>query len=200
LIIPLANFKPAFVAVIAFFFLSEAITQKQIIGISILLIGAYLLESNHHFSNLLEPIRHFFKTKYSLYFISASFLFSITAVLDRFIVANYTDIFTYFFLVWIFVAINFNLIHILLYGYKDIIKCFRKAKYLPILVGASSMLKNLLVYKALSLAFVSLVTPLLMLETLVVVFLGGKFFHEKYLLFRLTISAFMLVGTYLIIF
>ena len=61
---PLANFKPAFVAIIAFLFLSEAVTQKQIIGIIILLISAYLLESNHHFSNLYAPIKNFLKTKY----------------------------------------------------------------------------------------------------------------------------------------
>jgi uncharacterized membrane protein len=200
LIFPLGNFKPAFVAILAFLFLSEAIKTKQIIGIAILLLSAYLLESDHHISDFYAPIKNFLKSKYHLFYVLAIFIFSITATLDKFILSSYTDIFTYFFLLWVFIAINFNIVHLLEYGYKDTINCFRKTTYLPVLVGATSVIKNLFIFKALSLAYVSLVTPLLMLEILIVVFLGGKFFHERYLFFRLTISAFMLIGTYLIIF
>jgi uncharacterized membrane protein len=199
LIMPLANFKPAFVAVIAFLFLSEAITQKQIIGVIILLISAYLLESNHNFSDLYAPIKNFFKTRYNLYFTFAIFLFSITAVLDKLILSNYLDIFNYLFFLWVFIAINFNIIHAVKFGYKDTIKCFKKIKYLPLLIGLLTVVKNLFALKAISLAYVSLVTPVLMLETLFVVLLGGKFFHEKFLYFRFSVASLMLIGAYLII-
>ncbi|MBW2981921.1 EamA family transporter [Candidatus Woesearchaeota archaeon] len=199
LLYPLSNFKPAFVAVIAFFFLSEAITQKQIIGIIILLISAYLLESDHNLSNLYAPIKNFLKTKYSLYFTFSIFLFSITAVLDKYILSNYLDIFNYLFFIWLFIAVNFNIIHIVMYGYKDTINCFKKIKFLPLLIALLTIIKNLLVLKAISLAYISLVTPVLVLSTLFIVLLGGKFFHEKFLLFRLFISSLMLIGTYLII-
>jgi uncharacterized membrane protein len=200
LIQPLANFKPAFVAIIAFLFLAETINTKQIIGIIILFLSAYLLESNHKLSDFTAPIKNFLNNKYTIFFVISIFIFSITATLDKFIISNFTDIFTYFFLLWIFIAINFNIVHLLEFGFKDTIKCFKETHFLPVLVGATSVAKNLLVFKALSLAYVSLVTPVLMLETLFIVFIGGKFFHEKYLLFRLSISAFMLMGTYLIIF
>jgi uncharacterized membrane protein len=200
LIFPLGNFKPAFVAILAFLFLSEAIKTKQIIGIVILLLSAYLLESNHHISDFYAPIKNFLRSKYHLYFVLAIFIFSINSVLDKFILSSFTDIFTYFFLLWIFIALNFNIIHLLEYGYKDTINCFRKTTYLPVLVGVTSIIKNLLVFKAFTLTYVSLVTPVLMLKTLFIVLIGGKFFHEKYLFFRLVISAFMLMGTYLIIF
>jgi len=199
LIFPLGNIKPAFVAVIAFFFLSEAIQPKQIIGIIILFISAYLLESDYHISDFIVPLKHVFKTKYSLYFIFAVFLFSITAVFDRFVISNYMNIFTYFFLLWIFVAVNFNIVHVFEYGYRDTINCFKRITYLPLLVAFLSTIKNLFVYKALSLAYVSLVVPVLMLETLFVVLFGGRFFHEKYLFFRFGVSALMLIGAYLII-
>jgi len=199
LVFPLANFKPAFVAIIAFVFLSEAIQIKQIIGIVILLISAYLLESDHHISAFLAPIKHLFKIKSNIYFIFSIFLFSITAVLDKYIITFYTNIFTYLFLVWIFIAVNFNLIHFFLYGYKDTIDCFKRTKGFPVLVAFLAFIKNLFVFKALSLTFVSLVTPFLMLETLFIVLLGGKFFHEKYLLFRFSAASLMLIGAYLII-
>jgi len=195
----LGNLKPAFVALLAFIFLAESITYKNIIGIIVLLLSAYLLESDHHFSDFVKPIKHLLKEKYSIYFILAIFLFSVTAVFDKFIISNYLDIFTYFFLIWLFIAINFNFIHIFLYGYKDTIKCFKKVTYLPVLVGFFSLGGNLLALKALSLAYVSLVTPVLMLNTLFVVVLGGKFFHEKYIYFRLAVSLFMLIGAYLVI-
>ena len=199
LITPLANLRPAFVAILAFFFLGEAIGSKQIVGIGILLVAAYLLESDHHFSDFIKPIKHFFADKYSIFFVFAMLLFSISAVLDKFMITQYLDIFTYFFIIWVFIAINLNIVHLWLYGYKDTIDCFKKVKYLPLLVGLSSMSANLLALKALSMAFVSLVAPVLMLSTLFVVLLGGEFFHERYIYFRLGVSALMLVGAYLII-
>jgi len=198
-IVPLGNIKPALVAVLAFFFLSETLGARQIVGIVILFLSAYLLESNYHFSDFLKPIKHFFSDKYSIFFVFALSLFSITAVLDKFIITNHLDVFTYFFLIWIFVATNFNIIHAVIYGHKDTINCFKKVTYLPVLVAGFSMITNLLVLKALSLTFVSLVIPILMLSSLFVVLLGGKFFHEKNIHFRLFISALMLVGAYLVI-
>ena len=61
------------------------------------------------------------------------------------------------------------------------------------------MAANLCALKALSLTYVSLVVPVLMLTSLFVVFLGGEYFHEKYIKFRLAVSLLMLVGAYLVI-
>ena len=200
LIFPLGNLRPAFVVVLAFIFLSESIGVRQITGIGILLVSAYLLESDHHLSNFVAPIKHLMKSKESLYFIFATFLFSICSILDKFIIGTkITNIFTYFFLVWIFIAINFNIIHAFLYGIKEVVKCVRKTTYLPFVVALLSVAGNLLALKAISMAYVSLVVPIIMLSTLPVVIFGGRFFHEKFLMFRLGVSALMLIGAYLII-
>ena len=97
------------------------------------------------------------------------------------------------------IAINFNIVHLIFYGYKDTINCFKKVKYLPVLVAGCSMAANLLALKALSMAYVSLVVPVLLLGTLFTVLLGGEFFHEKYVVFRLGVSLFILIGAYLVI-
>ena len=200
LISPLSNLRPAFVAILALLFLSESLGGKKILGIGILLTAAYLLESNHHLSNLTAPIKHLLKSKYSLYFIFATFLFSICAILDKFIITTkITNIYTYFFLVWIFMAINFNIIHYFLYGVKDSLACLKKTRYLPFAVALFSVIANLFALKALSMAYVSLVMPIIMLSTLFIIIFGGRFFHEKYLIFRLTISLLMIIGAYLII-
>ncbi|MBR9691719.1 EamA family transporter [Candidatus Woesearchaeota archaeon] len=199
LITPLGNLRPAFVAVLAFVFLRETLAARQIGGIVILLLAAYLLESDHHFSDFIQPIKHFFSDKYSIFFVLAVLFFSVNSILDKFMITNHLDIFSYFFLVWMFIAINFNIIHIFFYGYKDTVNCFKKIKYLPLLVGGLSMVANLLALKALSMAYVSLVAPVLMLSTLFIVLVGGEFFHERYIYFRLSVSLLMLVGAYLII-
>lgn len=200
LISPLGNLRPAFVAVIAFVFLSESFGAKEITGIIILFISAYLLESNHHLSDITAPVKHLLKSKYAIYHIFATFLFSICAVLDKFIIdTKITNIYTYFFLVWVFMAINFNLVHIFLYGIKESITCLKQITYLPFAVALFSVIANLLALKALSMQYVSLVTPILMLSTLLVVLFGGRFFHEKHLIFRTIVSILMLVGAYLII-
>jgi drug/metabolite transporter (DMT)-like permease len=140
------------------------------------------------------------KSKYSLFFLFAMFLFAICSVLDKFILTyKITNIYTYFFFIWIFLAINFNIVHSFMYGFKDTIKCFKKTKQLGFFVALFSMGGNLLAYKAISLANVSLVIPILMLKTFFVVLFGGRFFHERYLYFRLFVSSIMLVGAYLII-
>ncbi len=200
LISPLATLRPAFIAVLAAIFLGESLGVKEILGISIILISAYVLESNHHFSNLIAPLKHILKSKYSLYFIFASFLFSICSVLDKYMIGHkITNIYTYYFIIWLFIAINFNIIHFFMYGIKDSVKCIKKTKSLPILVAFFSVLSNLLFLKSLSMAYVSLVMPIHMSSILLIVLFGGKFFHEKHLIFRLLTSAFMILGVYLII-
>ncbi|GAG47221.1 unnamed protein product, partial [marine sediment metagenome] len=107
--------------------------------------------------------------------------------------------FTYFFFVWIFIAINFNIIHLILFGFKDTVACIKEVTYLPFIVGGFAFIANLLTLKAYSMAYVSLVVPIVMLSSLFVVIFGGRFFHERYLLFRVVVSVLMLVGACLII-
>ncbi len=196
---PLANLKPAFVAVLAFLFLAESIHPIQIVGIGIILISAYMLEADHHFSDFLRPFREIASSKYNLYFIIAIILFSATTVLDKYVISFRTDMFSYIFWVWIFVAINFNLVHGIEFGFGETLSCFKKTHLLPLLVGGLSVVNSLFVLKALSLAYTSLVTAVLMLTTLLVVFFGGRFFHEKNLMYRVLISAFMIIGVYLVV-
>ena len=108
-------------------------------------------------------------------------------------------ILTFLFLIWIFIALNLNIIHGIFYGFKEVEKYFMKKLYVPFLVAFLSLGTNFLYLNALQNGPVSLVTPVLMLSTLFVVLIGGKFFKEKGIVYRVIISSTMLVGTYLII-
>jgi uncharacterized membrane protein len=199
LIAPLSNLRPGIVALIAFFFLGETLGAKKIIGIAVLILAAYLLESDHHFSDFIAPIRHLLRDRYSMFFLFSVFIFGICSVLNKYIITNYTDMFTLYFFTWIFIALNFNIIHTIKYGFKDVVNCFKEISYLPVLVGGFSMIMNLLYLKAISITLVSLVSPIVMLSTLFIVLIGGNFFHERFVYFRVFISVLMLAGAYLII-
>ncbi len=199
LIAPLENIKPSFVLILAYFFLAETPSVGQLIGIIILFISAYLLEADQHIDQLLKPVKNLLRDKYGLYFVFAIFLFSVCSLLDRYIVSNRLDVFTYLLIFWVFVAINFNFIHGVIFGFKEVTTCFKKLKLYIFLVAFFSFLANILELKALSMAYVSLVIPVLMLSTLFVVAVGGKFFHEKNLLFRLIVSLLMLMGTVMVV-
>lgn len=197
LIAPLANIKPAFVSILAFFLLSESITLIQGIGILIILVSMYVLESDHHVSNLIHPIKNLTKDRYGLFFILAVSLFSIGSVLDKFFV-NDMNIYTYGTLLWIFLAINMNIYHGITYGFKEIKSCLKENRlvYLVSLLSLSGWFFGL---KAVSMVYVSLVTPILTLSSLLVIIFGGSFFNEKYLVFRLIMATIMLFGVYLVI-
>jgi len=198
-VFPLANLRPFFVLILAYLFLGETVTSQNIVGIIILLLGAYALEADHHFSDLLYPIKSIFKTKSSFYMISAIGIFSITALIDKYLIDNYFDPITLLFLAWIFIAINLNVYHGFKFGFREIKQVFKETNYLPILIAVFSIGANLLYLTAIQKAYVSLVTPVIMLSTLFVVFIGGNFFKEDNVLSRVLISTAMLAGVYLII-
>lgn len=199
LLAPLANIRPAFILVLAFLLLSETPSLGQIIGIGVILVAAYLLESDHHLKGLLQPIKNIVKDKNALNYIVAIFLFSITTLLDKYIVSNMLDIYSYFFLFWVFLALNFNFIHGIIFGFKELVTCFKNVKYYLLLVAFFSFISNILALKAISLEYVSLVIPVLMLSTLFSVLIGGKFFKEENILFRFAVSILMIIGTLMVV-
>jgi drug/metabolite transporter (DMT)-like permease len=99
----------------------------------------------------------------------------------------------------VFIAINFNIVHAFLYGFKEMVSCVKKTKYLPVVVALFSVVGNLFALQAISMAYVSLVMPIIILSSLMIVIFGGTFFHEKYLSYRIVISVLMILGAYLII-
>lgn len=199
LLAPLSNIRPAFITFMAYLFLAETPSLGQLVGIAVLFIAAYLLESNHDVKDLIGPIKNLTRNRNALYYIFAISLFSITSILDKYVISGRLDIFSYFFLFWVFLALNFNFIHGIIFGFKELITCFKNVKRYLFLVAFFSFVSNILTLKALSMEYVSLVIPILMLSTLFTVFIGGKFFKEENVLFRFGVSILMIVGALMVV-
>ena len=84
---PLTNFSPVIVAVLAFFMLEEKITYLQIIGMALIVIGAYVLEADHG-KDIKNVWLHIKKSKYSLMLFLSLLIGAFSSIGDRYIVGN----------------------------------------------------------------------------------------------------------------
>lgn len=195
---PLLNLTPAIIAILAFIFLRDVITTKQIFGISLLIVGTYILET-HNKKNLFAPFKSLIKSKYSKYILSSIMIAAITAVLDKYIL-NFMTSFTYIFIIQIFMLINFLILMCYFQGGLKPIKIgLKNAGFWIFLLAVLTVSKRILIVEAISLTHVSLVVAIVHLSTLFTVILGGQIFHEKNLKRKIIASLIMLAGVYLIV-
>ncbi len=197
---PLTNFNPVALVVLASIVLGEKLVPRQLIGILLVLFGAYLLERMAH---TVSRANRAGKGVVGLAFsfaAASAVLYGFSSVIDKTVLWVISPL-QYILLAHVFIAVNFAIL-------SGVWKLSRVAK-LSGLLGRknglflfSSLLTiayRLLQATAVSLAPVSLVIPIRHLGSLVSTAVGGKLFKEEKLAEKLAIGAMMLVGTYFII-
>lgn len=204
-VIPFFNLEPLILLFLAFVFLGETILPIHIIGIILILVGGYALESLNHFS-IFHPIKTLLRHKYQRYILLFVAIFGISRVIDKHILnimaeqAVLHPNYTLAFFGWIFTALIFAMFYA---SYNNIKKPFTKAykKF-----GISIALPSLLVVlgsasylHAASLHLISLVVPIIRLSTLFGVIFGGKIFHERHLWFKIFCCIIMVIGTFFVL-
>ena len=189
---PLTNLSPAFVVILAYFMLNERITLLQILGVILIVGGAYVLEANHgfNFKNVYNQIK---KSRYSIILFFSLLIGAFSAIGERYILGNKfinpIDMlfFFYLFTTILVLSIQFN---------ND--TNFKKIKE-TIVTSVAGVLTTGFYYLAVSSAYVSLVLPILLISTLLITVIGGGFFKEKRLLKKAIACIIMLIGVFLII-
>ena len=83
LVSPLLTFNPAFTLLIATFTLGEVPGLRQIVGVGVVLAGAYMLSIEEAQTNLLAPLCLLVRRPGSLLAITASALWGMTTVLEK---------------------------------------------------------------------------------------------------------------------
>jgi uncharacterized membrane protein len=196
---PMKNISPLFVAVLSYFILGESMTLKQGLGIFIIIIGTYILEVDHGFSDLKRPLIRFFKSRIVHFVIISIFIYAICSIGDKYVL-GFLDEFTYMFWVWLFMIIFYNIISMIFYnGPKDIIYCMKKAWFPIMMVAIFSFLSGITALKALTLAMVSLVTPIKRLSSLFSTIIGGELFHDHGLKTKMIACIILMIGSLLIV-
>ena len=198
--VPLLNLMPVFLVLWSFIFLSESVRGYQLLGIGMLILGTYVLEMDNKFHHLLRPFKEMWTSKYFHYVLFAVVFFSFSALLERVVLIKYTTPLRLLALIWVFISINFLIIHSIKYdGVKGVIHTLKKTKLYVVFAGIFAFLAALFYFQAVAVAFVALVVPVKRMSTLIATIIGGEIFHDKHLLHKIIACLIMVGGAVLVI-
>ncbi|MBU0929491.1 MAG: DMT family transporter [Nanoarchaeota archaeon] len=198
---PLTNISPAIVVILAYFILNEKITILQIIGIIFIVLGAYVLEADHKFSDFKRVYEHLKNSKYSIMLFFSLIIGAFSSIGERYVLGNnFLKPITMLFFVYLFTTVLIVSIQVLDDRKLKKIKRTMKRAKLPIFITAvSGLLTTAFYYLAIKDAYISLVMPILLTSTLLTTVLGGQFFKEGNLLYKSISCIIMLIGVALVI-
>ncbi len=199
--LPLLALTPGFVAVFAFFILGESLKSIEVIGLVLLIVGTFILESKN-IKKFVFPFNIFLKSKYHRFVIFALLLFTASSIMDKLLLIklNLTPISLTAFQ-HIYFAILFSIIFLF----------FRKKEKISSAVlnkdniGWIALISVLTIgYRytqivAVSLASVALVLAIKRTSVFWATVIGGKLFHDKDLLKRSIAAILILAGAILIL-
>ncbi|MBU0535679.1 MAG: EamA family transporter [Nanoarchaeota archaeon] len=197
---PLKNLSPMFLLVIGFLLLGESPKSINILGIALLILGAYVIEADHKIINLKEPLK-IFKEKKVIYLLVYLIFISFCAVIDKFVIRT-VDIYSYYFMQMMIIAAIFMGIKMMKKGgLSNVKKAF--AQDWPGIIMACLLLivSDMLYLQAIALptTLIVLVIPIRRLSTFVSALVGGELFHEKGLRMKLTACMIMIAGAWLVV-
>ena len=194
---PLMTFSPAIVVVLAFFILGEKITSLQLFGITLLIIGSYVLEAENRDTK--KIFTKTFKSNYFYYIFLALILYSFCSIFDKLILRTVSPL-TYIPIVHFFVAINFIILICIFHnGFEGIKHGIKNAGGWIFLVAILVTGYRLSYAQAVSMTYVSLVIPIKRMSAFFATVVGGRVFHEKNLVQRTFACVIMLAGAFLVI-
>ena len=199
--LPLLALTPGFIAVFAFIFLGESLKFAEVIGLIILMLGTYILESGNS-TKIIFPFGVLLKSKYHRFVILALLLFTASSILDKLLLIklNLSPVSLTAFQ-HIYFAIMFSIIYVI----------FRKkAGPLPMIIyknnlGWIAIISVLTIgYRytqvvAIGLASVALVLAIKRTSVFWATIVGGKLFSDKDLLKRSIAAILILIGAILIL-
>ncbi len=209
--LPLLAITPGFVAIFAFIFLGEKLGGLEAAGLVCLLAGTYILEMQVKEKKLLEPFKVFISSKKHHYILTALALFTVSAVLDKYLLKQHKLPVNAFLA---FQHLFFALLFLSVYYFREILKSRRGGK------ADNSLFDHRLTRKLLLFCFliaiitvgyrytqiestrlaasVALVLAIKRLSVLFATIIGGKIFNESNLLKKAVATAIIVAGVFLL--
>lgn len=199
--LPLLVLTPGLVAFFAFLILGEALSNFEIVGMILMLIGIYILERKG--KNLLEPFRIFVKSRSHHYIIFALLLFTITSIADKWLLRDY-QLAPKAFIPFqhLFLAFNFIIITFIVR-----LNCINLVKKLPvdlwkwiILVSLFTVGYRYAQIETVKIAPVALVLTVKRTSVFFATVIGGKIFKEHHLLKKAIATLIMIAGAVIMLY
>lgn len=196
--LPLMVLTPGLVAFFAFFILGESLSLTEVIGMALLLIGTYMMETKN-VEKIFTPFKVFFKSNKFRFIIYALLLFTTTSILDKILLSRYKLPpeafmgFQHFFMAILFLF--FSLFH---KGKLQLNK-FGKNLWLWILfIAIITVGYRYSQIEAIKIAPVALVLAVKRISVFLASVAGGKIFNEKNLLYKSIAIGIMVIGAIMI--
>lgn len=198
--LPLMVLTPGLVAFFAFILLGEALSLLEITGMFLLLTGTYILELRN-IKDLFRPITIYTKSGDHYYIFLALFLFTVTSIMDKWLLAGFKlEVTAFMFFQQVFFFIFFLIIYSFKMGsFKGLINIKQKnIILLVLLIAILTFGYRYTQIEAIKIAPVALVLALKRISVFFAAIGGGKIFKEKNLLIKAFATIIMIIGAIII--
>jgi uncharacterized membrane protein len=191
---PFTAFTPIFIIPIAWVLLHELPDIWGVLGIILIIAGAYGIHLNSH--NLLQPFKLLFDNQGTRYMLIVSMIWSVSATVEKVAVLSSSPS---------FYALFFHCLMALIYlvivwfKEKNFITCSRNEIKGFLVLGVISGFLILFQFTALKYLLVSYVIAIKRAGVLVSVFLGIMFYSEKHPIKNIFCTGLMVTGVFLIV-
>lgn len=198
---PVLALNPGASALAAFVILGEKLSQKDILGIALMVIGSYVLMTATD-GGIRKSIKHFFSSKYAVFLLLSIIFYALTSPLDRFIVADLSiDPMAYLFFAQLFIAVIFVVIATGWHsGIKGVADAMRADGKEIALISICTVAYRYFQLVALQTAFVGLVSTIKRSSSFFTTIIGGEMFHEDRLLQKSISAIIIIAGCLLVVF
>lgn len=206
---PFLVFGPVLIALLAFFFLKEQLTIQQLVGILLVIVGAYILEivqMQKKKITFFEPFKVMIKSKYVKFIFFALFLYAITAVMARFMLSTenplHIDPFALIFVEHVIIAVFFTVVLCTRFngfaGIKHGLKMAGGTIFIMAVIVTGYRILGIIA-KTFPVAKVGLIAAINRTSVLFATFIGGELFHDHHLKQKMVATVIMVIGVLLIV-
>jgi len=189
--IPLTRLSPVFTAILGFLILNETMNLSKVSGILLMTAGSILVLKEPGYS-IMDSFKKIFTEKAAGLAVLSSIMYALTSIIDR---AGTQLVRPQIYLVIIYsvIAVSFTLIAVRKSN-SEFKKVYSENWLLYLVSGVLTVTGSLSIFHAFSLAEASMVMPILQLQAVIAVGIGGVYFKEKQLLLKTIGVSILILG------
>ncbi|MCK5177809.1 MAG: EamA family transporter [Candidatus Aenigmarchaeota archaeon] len=192
---PMTCFTSLFLLITSPIILGEFPNSYGLIGIFLIVFGAYAMNINKYKESFFAPFKALVKEKGPKYMLFVAFLWSITISYDKIGILNSSPV---FWVVSIHIFLSITLFPIMLIKSKNIMKQIKPNFSALILIGLASSLLLICQMTGIKLALAVYVTSIRRTSAVISVIFGALLFKEKNIKERLFGAIIMVIGVVVI--
>jgi drug/metabolite transporter (DMT)-like permease len=196
---PLFLLNPFFTTLLAYMVLGEKLSALQLVGIALLMLGTYVLETKQ-ISDIRGFLHNIGGNKYARFIIIGMVLYATTSLFDR-IMLGYWHIPPMFYVALVQVFLAFDFIILFFWHNRNQVSTFRETFShwkIVLLIAVLTSAARIMFSTSVALASVGLVTAVKRSSSLFTTVIGGELFNDGNILRKSVACSIMILGVLLL--